>query len=151
MNAVTAKMNKKHSFDIAVIGAGFSGSLTALGLHQIGYDVVLIEKDSHPRFAIGESSTPIADLILRDLSGRYDLPWLQEISRYGSWQQTHPEIACGLKRGFSYFKHEAGQSFQADVSHKKELLVAASVNDRQSDTNWFRSDVDAFFVRKVKE
>ncbi len=146
-----AKPSKKQHFDIAVIGAGFSGSLMALGLQQIGYDVVLIEKDSHPRFAIGESSTPIADLILRDLSDRYDLPWLHDISRYGSWQETHPEVACGLKRGFSYFKHNPGQFFQTDASHKNELLVAASTNDRQSDTNWFRSDVDTFFVKKVKE
>ena len=150
MNASTAVMNK-HSFDIAVIGAGFSGSLTALGLHQMGYDVVLIEKDSHPRFAIGESSTPIADLILRDLSNRYDLPWLREISRYGSWQETHPEVACGLKRGFSYFKHEARRSFQTNAAHHNELLVAASASNRQSDTNWFRTDVDAFFVEKVKK
>jgi FADH2 O2-dependent halogenase len=144
-------MNKNQRFDIAVVGAGFSGSLTALGLHQIGYNVVLIEKNSHPRFSIGESSTPIADLILRNLSERYNLPWLHDLSRYGSWQQTHPEIACGLKRGFSYYKHEAGQPFQTDDSHQNELLVAASANNRQSDTNWFRSDVDAFFVEKVKE
>lgn len=143
-------MNKEH-FDIAVIGAGFGGSLTALGLHRIGYRVILIEKEVHPRFAIGESSTPIADLILRDLADRYDFPWLRDISRYGRWQQTYPEISCGLKRGFSYYKHEPGQHFRADEHHTNELLVAASPNDERSDTNWYRSDVDAFFVDQVKK
>jgi len=137
--------------DIVVIGAGFGGSLTALGLRQMGYDVAIIEKSSHPRFAIGESSTPIADLILRGVSERYDLPWLHEISRYGSWQQTHPQISCGLKRGFSYYKHKAGQPFQTDSAHKNELLVAASANDKQSDTNWYRSEVDAFFIDRVEK
>jgi len=144
-------MTDKEYFDIAVIGAGFAGSLTALGLNKIGYNVILIEKKSHPRFAIGESSTPIADLILRDLADRYDFSWLRDISRYGSWQQTHPQISCGLKRGFSYYKHNPGQKFQTDVNHKNELLVAASSNNERSDTNWYRSEVDAFFVDQVEK
>ena len=64
-------INKR--YDIAVIGAGFAGSLTALGLDRLGYNVILVEKATHPRFAIGESSTPIADMILRDIADRYDL------------------------------------------------------------------------------
>lgn len=132
------------------MGAGFAGSLTALGLHQLGHRVLLIEKNSHPRFAIGESSTPIADMILRDLAKRYDLPWLNSFSRYGSWQEAHPEIACGRKRGFSYYHHRPGQPFQTDANHSHELLVAASANDRQSDTNWYRSELDAFLVDKVQ-
>lgn len=144
-------MNNSRHFDIVVIGAGFAGALTALGLHQIGYDVALIEKSSHPRFAIGESSTPIADIILRSLSNRYGLTFLQEISRYGSWQQTHPAIGCGLKRGFSYYKHRAEQPFQTDQNHTNELLVAASSDNKQSDTHWYRSEVDAFFVDQVMQ
>lgn len=138
-------------YDIAVIGASFAGSLTALGLDKLGYNVLLIEKGSHPRFAVGESSTPIADMILRAIANRYDLPWLHAFSRYGSWQENHPEVACGLKRGFSYYKHQAGRPFQTDENHSEELLVAASINDRQSDTNWYRSDMDAFLVQKVQE
>lgn len=137
--------------DILVIGSGFAGSLMTLGLHQIGLNVCLVEKDKHPRFAIGESSTPIADMILRELSSRYDLPWLKEFSRYGSWQESHPEIVCGLKRGFSYYKHHPGQAFSTDNEHSNELLVAASSSNENSDTNWLRSDFDAFLVKKVKE
>lgn len=139
------------SYDIAVIGGGFVGSLTALGLDRLGYDVILIEKEKHPRFAIGESSTPIADMILRNIADRYDLPWLYPFSRYGSWQEKYPDVACGLKRGFSYYKHQAGRPFQTDAKHSSELLVAASINNRQSDTNWYRSDMDAFLIAKVQE
>lgn len=137
--------------DIFIAGAGFAGSLAALCLHQLGFSVILVEKKSHPRFAIGESSTPIADMILRDLSDRYDLPWLYDFSRYGSWQQSHPKITCGLKRGFSYYNHKKGSSFVTDGNHKNELLVAASSSDENSDTNWLRSDIDAFLVEKVKQ
>ena len=137
--------------DILVIGSGFGGSLTALCLSQAGFDVCLVEKDHHPRFAIGESSTPIADIILRSLADNYDLPWLSDFSRFGSWQKNHPDIVCGRKRGFSYFNHQPGRPFSTDTKHKNELLVAASSSDELSDTNWLRSDFDAFLVQKVQE
>ena len=142
---------QEHQYDILVAGGGFAGSLTALILHNQGLKVCLAEKGQHPRFAIGESSTPIADMLLRDIAETYNLPWLYDFSRYGSWQQTHPEIVCGLKRGFSYFKHYPGQEFTTDTDHSNELLVAASVDDTQSDTNWLRADFDAFLVSKVVE
>lgn len=146
---MTKTSNKQ--YDILVAGAGFAGSITTLILHNLGFNVCLIEKGQHPRFAIGESSTPVADLILRNLASKYNLPWLHDFSRYGSWQQSHPEIVCGIKRGFSYFKHYPGKVFTTDENHKNELLVAACSNDIQSDTNWLRADFDAFLVNKVKE
>ncbi|MEO8822927.1 MAG: FAD-dependent oxidoreductase, partial [Ginsengibacter sp.] len=146
-------MNKNSGthYDVLIAGAGFAGSLTALLLQKSGLNVCLLEKGKHPRFAIGESSTPVADMILRKLSSEYDLPWLYDFSRYGSWQNSHPEIVCGIKRGFSFFKHFPGEDFTTDENHKNELLVAASSSDLESDTNWLRSDFDAFLVTKVKE
>jgi FADH2 O2-dependent halogenase len=143
--------NAGHQYDIVIAGSGFAGSLTALVLHHIGFKVCLVEKGRHPRFAIGESSTPVADMILRKLASQYDLPWLADFSRYGSWQQQHPEITCGIKRGFSFFKHSPGKEFTTDANHNNELLVAASADDIQSDTNWLRADFDAFLADKVKE
>ncbi len=143
-------MTENISVDVAVIGAGFVGSLTALLLNRIGLRVVLLESGSHPRFAIGESSTPIADLILGDLAQRYDLPSLLPLSHYGTWKQTYPDLNCGLKRGFSYFKHRPEQPFHSLPDHSNELLVAASRDDEHSDTHWMRSDVDTFLVNQVK-
>ncbi len=145
-----SEKSDKH-YDIIIAGAGFAGSLTALALQKSGFKVCLLEKGKHPRFAIGESSTPAADMILRKLSENYDLPWLYEFSRYGSWQKSHPEIVCGIKRGFSFFKHYPGKEFATDENHTNELLVAASSDDQLSDTNWLRADIDAFLVKKVKE
>ena len=54
----------KGSFDIAIVGSGFSGSLLAILCRRLGRSVVLIERGSHPRFAIGESSSPLANLVL---------------------------------------------------------------------------------------
>jgi FADH2 O2-dependent halogenase len=136
--------------DIAIVGAGFAGSLTALVLQRIGRRCVLLERGTHPRFAIGESSTPTANLTLESLCKAYDLPRVLPLSKYGRWQRAYPSIACGLKRGFSFFQHEPGQEFHPLPDHANELLVAASPNDEIGDTHWYREDVDHFFVGEVQ-
>lgn len=142
---------KKNKYDFLIIGSGFAGSITAMILKQKGFAVLVAERGVHPRFAVGESSTPIADMILRDISERFDLPFLKKLSRYGTWQKYYPEIICGLKRGFSYYPHRPGEPFVSDANHKNELLVAASENDTNSDTNWLRSDVDHFLVNEARK
>lgn len=138
-------------FDIAVIGSGFAGSLLAMIARRLGRSVVLLERFKHPRFVIGESTTPLSNLLLEDLATNYDLPQLLPLTTWGSWQQTYPEIACGLKRGFSFFHHTLGRSFTADPNHRDQLLVAASPHDGISDTHWYRPEVDHFLVRQAKE
>lgn len=140
----------KTSVDIAILGSGLGGSLMALILERLGRSVVLVDRAAHPRFAIGESSTPIADYILADLADRYDLPRLKPLAKYGSWTATYPEIGRGLKRGFSYFRHTTGRAFESHADHSTELLVAASSSDERADTHWLRSDVDAFLVGEVR-
>ncbi|MFK7818178.1 MAG: NAD(P)/FAD-dependent oxidoreductase, partial [Planctomycetaceae bacterium] len=56
-----------------------------------------------------------------------------------------------LKRGFTYFGHEAGLPFRTDESNANQLLVAASSNDFDSDTHWHRADVDSFLFQQAIE
>ena len=131
--------------DVAIIGSGFSGSILAWILARQGMRVAVIDGASHPRFAIGESSTPIADTILRRLGQTYELPELRSLSTWGTWQRSHAALACGRKRGFSYFVHREGESFKEDRLGERSLLVAASPSDELADTHWYRPDVDQFF------
>jgi tetracycline 7-halogenase / FADH2 O2-dependent halogenase len=128
--------------DVAVVGSGFAGSLTALGLRRQGRRVVLVERGRHPRFAIGESSTPLANLLLEELADRYDLPRIRLFSKWGTWQRGRPDVACGLKRGFTFFFHRSGEAFADDERHGRQLLVAASPHDEISDIHWYRPDFD---------
>ncbi|MEX2174966.1 MAG: NAD(P)-binding protein, partial [Pirellulaceae bacterium] len=123
-----------HRVDVAIVGSGFAGSLMALVLGRLGRSCLLIDRAAHPRYAIGESSTPNADLMLLLLAERYDLPALAPLARYGTWQDRYPTVVCGLKRGFSYFHHVPHQPFAARADHAGELLVAASADERSSDT-----------------
>ncbi len=133
-----------------VFGGGFSGTLLATLLARQGTDVVVLERQQHPRFAIGESSTPLANQTLRDLASTYDLPELEAISRFGIWRETYPDVTCGLKRGFAYFRHRPGQPFHSR-NRENELLVAASRKDAIGDTHWLRAEVDHWFARLARQ
>ena len=136
--------------DVAVVGSGFAGSLTALALRRRGRTVVLVERGRHPRFAIGESSTPLANLLLEELADRYELPRIRVFSKWGTWQVARPEVACGLKRGFTFFFQRPGEEFVDEVQRERQLLVAASPNDEIGDTHWYRPDFDHALVREAE-
>ncbi len=132
---------------VAVVGSGFAGSLLARVLAVQGHDVVLLERGTHPRFAIGESSTPLANLALERLAQRYGLDDCYDLAAHGRWVARFPELRRGLKRGFTFYRHHAGRPFAVDGSRTERLLVAASPNDHIADNHWLRADVDHHFVR----
>ncbi len=138
------------SFDIAVIGSGFGGSLMGMIARRLGRSVVLLERGRHPRFSIGESSTPLANLLLEELALRYDLPRLRPLTKWGSWQRARPQIGCGLKRGFTFYHHTFGHAFGHDPQRRDQLLVAASPRDEIADTHWYRPDFDAHLVGEAQ-
>jgi len=135
--------------DLAIVGSGFGGSLLAMIGRRIGLRVTLLERGAHPRFAIGESASPLAGILVEQLSDRFDLPRVRPLSAFGTWQRTYPHLVCGLKRGFTYFRHESGRRYRAAGDRSNQLLVAASPDDELSDTHWLRSDVDHFLVTEA--
>jgi FADH2 O2-dependent halogenase len=139
------------SCDVVIIGSGFAGSLMALCLRNRGRRVVMIERGRHPRFAIGESSTPLANLLLEELADRYELPRVGVFSKWGTWQRARPDVGGGLKRGFSFYFHRPDEAFPSDPEHERQLLVAASPHDDIGDTHWYRPDFDHNLVREAEE
>jgi tetracycline 7-halogenase / FADH2 O2-dependent halogenase len=137
-------------YDIAVVGSGFAGSLVAMIARRLGHSVVLIEKGSHPRVVIGESSTPLANLLFEELCIRYSFDTLKPLAKWGSWQRTHPEIAVGLKRGFTFHHHVLADFVRDDPNRGDQLLVAASPHNEISDTHWYRADFDYFLLREAQ-
>ena len=138
------------TLDIAVVGGGFAGSLFALAVKASGRSVALIEKERHPRFAIGKSTSPLANLFLEELCDDYGLDRVRPLAAFGTWQRERPELDCGLKRGFSFFAHREGEAWVPRPGRENELLVAASPNDDVADTHWLRADVDAFLFSEAR-
>lgn len=132
---------------VAVVGSGFAGSLLARVLAVLGHDVVLLERGAHPRFAIGESTTPLANLSMERLARRYGLTDCYQLAAHGRWLEHFPQLRRGLKRGFTFYRHHPGQPFADRGFDSERLLVAASPTDAVADMHWLRADVDHHFVR----
>ena len=130
--------------DAIILGSGFGGSLLGLLLAKSRRSVVIVDRGCHPRFAIGESSTPLADRALADVAREFDADELWPLTRYGLWKKMLPDVTCGLKRGFSYFHQQPGQDLTEATVRDRQLLVTASADDHLSDTHWLRSDVDQY-------
>ena len=137
------------SCEVAIVGSGFTGSLLARVLTVLGFDVVLLERGTHPRFAIGESSTPLANLSLERLGRRYGLADCYDLATHGRWLARYPDVRRGLKRGFTFYRHHPDEPFADRGFESERLLVAASPSAELSDTHWLRADVDHHFVREA--
>ncbi|HKJ33010.1 MAG TPA: hypothetical protein VKA34_14335 [Balneolales bacterium] len=138
-------------YDIAIVGSGFGGSLCAMIARQLGLSVIMLEKDRHPRFVIGESTTPLTDLYLEELTDKYGLKEVHNLTKYGRWKRSYPDVNVGLKRGFSFFHHEAGKPFQDGEKHRNQLLVAANPNSELGDTQWYRPEFDQLLVKIAED
>ncbi len=134
---------------VVIVGSGFAGSILARVARAIGHDVTLVERGAHPRFALGESSTPLAAIALERLAARYGLDDLRQLAAYGRWTARLPEVRRGLKRGFTFYLHRQGQRYRNDATNSNRLLVAASPDDAVADAHWLREDVDAFLFRQA--
>lgn len=134
---------------VAVLGSGFAGTVLARILRRQGHRTHLLERFSHPRFAVGESSTPLAAFCLERLARRYDLEDLSWLAAYGRWTDRIPGVRRGLKRGFTFYRHRPGEPYRNDARNSARFLVAASPTDRVADSHWLRSDVDHFLVQRA--
>ena len=125
----------------------------SMAARRLGMSVVMIERGRHPRFAIGESTTPLANLLLEEICDEFQMPEIRSLSKWGTWQEAHPGIPCGLKRGFTFYKHELGQRFPRDpgAALASQLMVGASPNERVADTHWFRPEFDRYLAERAAE
>ena len=67
-------MKTNHAYDVIILGSSLSGTMAGAVLARHGLNVLILEKGMHPRFAIGEATTPDISFRLKNLSIKYDVP-----------------------------------------------------------------------------
>ena len=139
----------RYDWDLVIFGSGFAGCLMAMIARKRGYRTLILERHQHPRITLGESTTPLTNLLLEELAVTYELDFLHSLTRWGRWKKTHPAMKVGLKRGFTFYSHSNPPETEPSSSWQKELMVAASPRDDLADTHWWREDLDVFLLEKA--
>ncbi len=110
--------------DILVIGGGPAGSTAAALLAERGRDVVLLEKEHHPRFHIGESLLPLNTAIFDRLGVR------DQVAAIGTY-----------KPGAEFVSDDTGKAVQFSFAHglDKRFTSSWQVPRAQLDQILFRT------------
>ena len=130
------------TFDIAVAGSGLVGSLAATLLSKLGYSVILLEKGRHPRFALGESSTPVTSHYFERFATMFGIPELMLCSGYERMKADPSAINCGAKELFYYLHHRLDTEVASFADMAPEIAVQLRGVDLQLD----RAPLDAHMV-----
>ncbi|MFQ1023455.1 NAD(P)/FAD-dependent oxidoreductase [Avibacterium paragallinarum] len=123
-----------NTVDVAIIGAGPSGSVAAALLEQRGLSVCVLEKQHFPRFVIGESLLPYCMEILREAN------FVEAVNREPSFQFKNGAAFTWGNR-YTYFDFTdkftagAGTTFQVRRGIFDKILID-NVIDRGVDVRF---------------
>lgn len=128
-------------YDVVIFGSGIAGSLTALPLAQEGFKVLVVELQGHPRFVIGESTTPTMSLHMRELSKKYNIPELYYITQYIEGKE--PKGHCDFPKSHFWFSWN-----QEGKEHKleDELMMEVLPPPIGPDVHMMRKITDEYMV-----
>lgn len=107
--------------DVVVIGAGPAGAIASAILQKKGYQVLVLERDTFPRFSIGESLLPQCMVYIAEAG------MLEAVQRYGF--QYKNGAAFGWGDRYSYYDFEdkfspgPGTTFQVERASFDKLLA----------------------------
>ncbi|MFU8850849.1 NAD(P)/FAD-dependent oxidoreductase [Micromonospora sp. SL1-18] len=124
--------------DVLILGSGIAGSTLGAILARQGVSVLLLDGGTHPRFAVGESTTLYTLKLFRLLARRYGVPELEPLTSYeGCRDEIGP--TSGTKRHFGFIRHEEGK--EPDPA---EFLQFSPPSRALQTSHLFRQDTDAY-------
>lgn len=134
-------MEDNNEYDVIILGTGIGGTMLGAILARHNLSVLMIDSESHPRFAIGEATTPDTNFRLKLLALKYNLP---EIAFLSAFQPLRDYIspACGVKRAFSFLYEREGIDQIATETHQYPTIAPPM----GPDCHFFRQDTDAHMM-----
>lgn len=134
-------MSEIPQYDVMILGSGLGGAMLGAILAKAGLSVLLVEGETHPRFAIGEATTPDTNFRLKLLGLKYDIP---EITNLSTFHDLRDKVgpSSGVKRAFSFLYHREGQEQNPLESHQYPTLAPPM----GPDCHFFRQDTDAYMM-----
>jgi tetracycline 7-halogenase / FADH2 O2-dependent halogenase len=127
-------------YDVAILGTGQAGSHLGAILAAGGARVLLLDRDEHPRFAVGESTIPHTSTMLRILAARYGVPEIEHCASFEGLRTHVGSSSCGIKRNFGFVYQRPGEPQQPD--EVTQSVIAEFAHGPES--HLFRQDVDAY-------
>ena len=126
-------------YDVIIAGGGPAGSTAAILLAQYGYHVLLLERDQHPRFHIGESMMPSIEPIMHRLGIDWGEGNLKKIGADFIDEANGRELFLPLQGDFRTFQIDRAvfdkkmfdHAFQLGVdAHQQEAVTDVECADR---------------------
>lgn len=111
------------SYDVIIIGAGPAGSSSGAFLAKNNHKVLILEKDTFPRYHIGESLLPYAYFLFSEIGILDDLKKYDFVKKYSvkfiseNGKQSIPFYFD------QHFSHEAAQTWQVDRASFDQILL----------------------------
>lgn len=125
-------------FDVIILGSGIGGSILATILAKHQARVLMIDKGTHPRFAIGEAITSHTERLLSLLSHYYSVPELEYLSSFQAISENISPSACGYKRSFGFLYHQEGK----EQSPQERIQWGVG-----NSSHLFRQEIDHYLVK----
>ena len=134
-------MTDQKQYDLIILGTGLGGTILGSIMARHGRRVLLIDAGTHPRFAIGEATTPDTSFRLKLLAAKYDIPEVAYLSDFYRLRD-HMSPGSGIKRSFSFLYHRPGREHDARESHQ---FPTATV-PWGPDCHLFRQETDSYML-----
>ncbi|MBV8859354.1 MAG: tryptophan 7-halogenase [Acidobacteria bacterium] len=134
-------MTDNTEYDVIIMGTGIGGTMLGAILAKHGLKVLMLDSETHPRFTIGEATTPDTNFRIKLLSLKYGIP---EIGHLSDFHHTRDFVspACGIKRAFSFLYQREGRDQLATETHQYPTLAPPM----GPDCHFFRQDTDAYMM-----